>query len=77
MTYIQHQIDRLRQEMEKNTAENNEFKKLIKKNLAEERIHKRDEAKILYEKTTILEKENLKNAVKNQQSVIEMLITRD
>ena len=31
MTYIQHQIDRLRQEMEKNTAENNEFKKLIKK----------------------------------------------
>ena len=31
MTYIQHQIDRLRQKMEKATAENNEFKNLIKK----------------------------------------------
>ena len=30
--------------MDKNTAENNEYKKLIKKNLAEERIHERDEA---------------------------------
>ena len=29
MTYIQHQIDALRQEIEKNPAENNEFKNLI------------------------------------------------
>ena len=79
MTYTQHQIDRLRQEMEKSAAENNEFKNLIKKNLAEEKIHKRDEAEILYEKITILEKQNqcLKNEVRNQQAVIEMLITGD
>ena len=31
MTDIQHQIDALRQEMEKNAAENNELKNLIKK----------------------------------------------
>ena len=58
MTYIQHQIDRLRQQMEKNAAENNEIKNLIKKALSEEKIHKRDEAEILYEKFTILQKEN-------------------
>ena len=58
MTYIQHQIDRLRQGMEKNAAENKEFKNLNKKTYAEEKIHKRDEAGILYEKITILEKEN-------------------
>ena len=43
MTYIQHQIDRLRQEMKKNAAESNEFKNLIKKNVAKERICRRDE----------------------------------
>ena len=75
MTYIQHQIDRLRQEMEKNAAENNEFNNMIKKTLAEERIHKRDKA----ETFTILKKKIrcLKNEVKNQQVVIEMLITGD
>ena len=31
VTYIQHQIDRLRQEMENNAAENKEFKNLINK----------------------------------------------
>ena len=31
MTYIQLQIDALRQEMKKNAAENNDFKNLIKK----------------------------------------------
>ena len=79
MTYIQHQIDRLRQQMEKNAAENNEIKNLIKKALSEEKIHKRDEAEILYEKFTILQKEKqcLKSEVKNQQVVIEMLITGD
>ena len=79
MTYIHHQVDRLRQEIEKNAAENNESKNLIKKNLTEGRIHKRDEAKILSKNITILEKENqcLKNEVKNQQAAIEMLITED
>ena len=32
MTYIQHQIDALRQEIEENAAENDEFKNLIIKN---------------------------------------------
>ena len=79
MTNIQHQIDALRQEIEKNTPENNEFKNLIKKKLTKERIHKRDETEILYEKITILGEENqcLKNKVKNQQAVIEMLIIGD
>ena len=78
MTYTQHQIDALRQEIEKNAAENNKFKDLIKK-ITEESNHKRNEAEILYEKITILEKENqcLKNEVKNQQAAIEMLITGD
>ena len=34
MNIIQHQIYRLRQEMEKNAADNNEFKNLIKKKLS-------------------------------------------
>ena len=52
---------------------------MIKQNLAEERSHKTDEAEILYEKITIPEKENqcLIYEVKNQQAVIEMLITGD
>ena len=63
MTYIQHTIDALKQEIEKNAAENNEFKNLITKSLIKESIHKRDAAEILYGKITILEKENqcLKN----------------
>ena len=79
MIYIQHQIDRLRQEMEKNAAENNEFKTLMRKTLAVEQTHKRQEAQIIYEKIIVLEKENqcLKNGVKNQQAVIEMLITEN
>ena len=49
------------------------------KKLADERAHKNDEAEILYEKLRILEKENqyLKKETKNQQVVIEMLITYD
>ena len=38
MTNIQHQTDKLRQEMKMNAAEKNEFKNLIKKTLAEEKI---------------------------------------
>ena len=60
--------------MEKNAADNNEFKNLIKKKLS---WGKRKE--ILYEKIIILKKENwcLKSEVKNQESVIKMLLTRD
>ena len=52
------------------------LRNLIKKPLSG-RIHKREEAETLYEEITILEKENqcLKNEIKNEQAVIEMLIT--
>ena len=78
-TYFQHQIDLLRQELEKNVTANNDFKNFINKKLADERAHKNDSAEILYEKIRMLEKENqcLKNEIKNQQAVIEMLITND
>ena len=47
--------------------------------MAEEKIHKREGAEILYKKTAIFERENqcLKNEVKNQPSVPEMFIMRD
>ena len=79
ITYIQHQIDALRQEIERNVAENNKVENLIKKKKIEERVHKSDKSEIIYEKIAILGKENqsLKNEVKNQQAVIEMLITGD
>ena len=50
MTYIQHQIDRLRQGMEKNAAENKEFKNLTKKTYAEEKIHKREKQEYFMKK---------------------------
>ena len=43
--------------MEKIATGNNEFKNLIRKTLGEERIQKRDEAEMLYEKITIPQKE--------------------
>ena len=77
--YFQHQIDLLRQQLEKNVTANNDFKNFIYKKLADEREHKNDSAKILYERIRMLEKKNqcLKNEIKNQQAVIEMLITND
>ena len=72
-------IHLLRQELEKNVTANNNFKNFINRKLADERTHKNDSAEILYEKIRMLEKENqcLKNEIKNQQAVIEMLITND
>ena len=69
-TYIQHQIDLLRQELE------NYF---INEKLADEESIKNDSAEILHETIRMLEKENqgLKNEIKNQQVVTEMLITND
>ena len=45
----------------------------------EERAHKNDETEILYERIIMLEKENqcLKNEIKNQPVVVEILITND
>ena len=67
-TYIQHQIDLLRQELEKNITANNDFKNFINKKLADERAIKNDSAEILFGKIRMLEKENqcLKNEIKNQ-----------
>ena len=47
--------------------------------MADERAHKNDAAEILHDRIRMLEKENqcLKNEIKNQQAVIEMLITND
>ena len=44
--------------------------------MADERANKNDATEILYERIRILEKENqcLKNEIKNQQAVLEMLI---
>ena len=76
-TYFQHQIDLLRQELE--MILRNDFKNFINKKLADERAHKNVAAKISHERIRMLEKENqcLKNAIKNQQARIEMLITND
>lgn len=43
------------------------------------RAHKNEEAEFLYERIRMLENENqsLKNEIKNQQAVIEMLIVND
>ena len=54
MTYIQRQIDRLRQEMENNAAENKEFKNLIKR----KGFTKEMKEKYFMKKLTFLEKEN-------------------
>ena len=66
-TYIQHQIDLLRQELEKNVSANNDFKNFINKKLVDERAHKNDEAEILYERIIMLEKESqcLRSEIKN------------
>ena len=82
-THFQHQIDLLRQELEKDVLRimilKTSSKKKKKKKTPDGRAHKTDEAEILYEKIRMLEKENqcLKNKIKNQQVVIEMLITND
>ena len=43
-THIQHQIDFLRQELEKNITANNDFKKFSNEKLADERVIKNDSA---------------------------------
>ena len=78
-TYIQHQIHLWRQEPEKNITANNHFKNFINKKLANEKAIESDSEEIFLEKIRMLEMENqcLKNEIKNQQAVIEMLITND
>ena len=53
---IQHQIDFLKQELEKNTAKNEEFQGNIEKTLTKSKLNDRDEAEILYRWIVVLEK---------------------
>ena len=53
---IQHQIDFLKQELEKNTAKNKEFQGNIEKTLTKSKLNDRDEAEILYRWIVVLEK---------------------
>ena len=78
-SYIQHQIDLLKQELEKNTAKNIEFRRNIEKKLTKSKLNDRDEAEILYERIIILEKKNecLKNEVLNQKEIIQKLLTEE
>ena len=49
-SYIQHQIDLLKQELEKNTVMNMEFQRNIEKTLTKAKLYDRNEAEILYER---------------------------
>ena len=61
MTLIQHQIDALRQEIEKNAAENHEFKALIiKKNLLRKGFTNETKQKYFMKKLPSLKKKILK-----------------
>ena len=74
-TYIQCQIDLLRERIEESFKENVDFKNDINKRLQLKSMRDRDEVDILYEQITLLERENscLKNEIKNQQYIIKML----
>ena len=49
-SYIQHQIDLLKQELEKNTVMNMEFQRNIEKTLTKAKLYDGNEAEILYER---------------------------
>ena len=74
-TYIQWQIDLLRERIEESFKENVDFKNDINKRLQLKSMSDRDDVDILYEQITLLERENwcLKNEIKNQQYIIKML----
>ena len=66
-----------KQELEKSTVTNTEFRKKIEETLTKAKLNDRDKAEILYERIVILEKENecLKNEVRNQKEKIKTLLT--
>ena len=76
-TYIQSQIDRLIDELESNAASHKKFKNDIEKTITNAEIYKRDAEEILFERITILETENkcLKNEIKNQKEIIQVLLS--
>ena len=67
-TYIQCQIDLLRERIEESFKENVDFKNDINKRLQLKSMRDRDDVNILYEQITLLERENscFKNEIKNQ-----------
>ena len=68
-----------KQELEKSTVTNTEFRKKIEETLTKAKLNDRDKAEILYERIVILEKENecLKNEVRNQKEKIKTLLTSE
>ena len=79
LTYIQSQIDILREKTEKRNTYCTEFKDDINKKLEHKSIRERDENETLYERIDLLKKENncLKNKIKNQQLIIKMLSSNE
>ena len=79
LTHIQSQMDILKKEVEKTNIYFTEFIDDIKKKLEHKSIRERDENEILCERIVLLEKENncLKNEIKNQQFLIQMLTSNE
>lgn len=76
-SYIQFQIEQLKQELQENSVKNVEFQRNIQKTLEKNMLIERDQSDILYENIVRLEKENecLKNEIKNQKEIIKLILT--
>ena len=76
-SYIQFQIELLKQEMQENNAKNVDFQRNIQKTLEKNMMTERDHQDILYENIVKLEKENecLKEEIKNQKEIIKLILT--
>ena len=61
LTYIQSQIDILKEEIEKTNAYCTEFKNDINKKFEQKSIREKDENEILYKRIVLLKKENKRN----------------
>ena len=79
LTHIQSPIDILKEEIERTNTYQTEFKRNVNKKFEHKNIRERDENEILYERIVLLEKENncLKNEIKNQQLIIQMLSSNE
>ena len=75
-SYIQFQIELLKQEFQENNAKNVEFQRNVQKTLEKSMIIERDQSDILYENIVKLEKENecLKEEIKNQKEIIKLIL---
>ena len=75
-SYIQFQIELLKQEFQENNAKNVEFQRNVQKTLEKNMIIERDQSDILYQNIVKLEKENecLKEEIKNQKEIIKLIL---